>query len=102
MALITSGLCRRFGLQANRYKMAKMAADDDDDLRRAISVFADGPLLKAVQLAAPPIFADSKHFVDMPLREEPELVLAEFAKLPGAPVAVGETVILLTSPLHPY
>ena len=40
----------------------------DENLRRAGSIFAEGPLLKAVQLASPPLFADSKHFVDMPLR----------------------------------
>ena len=60
--------------------------DDADALARACSVYCGGPLLHAVQSAA--LFDDSKTFVDMPMRDEPEAVLAAFAALP-APVRAG-------------
>ncbi|CAE8588716.1 unnamed protein product, partial [Polarella glacialis] len=51
----------------------------EGDLARAARVFCGGPLLHAVQQAR--LFADSKQFVDMPLREDPEVVLEAFEKL---------------------
>eukprot|EP00928_Gymnodinium_smaydae_P048388 TRINITY_DN32344_c0_g1_i1.p1 TRINITY_DN32344_c0_g1~~TRINITY_DN32344_c0_g1_i1.p1 ORF type:complete len:708 (+),score=151.23 TRINITY_DN32344_c0_g1_i1:75-2126(+) len=47
---------------------------------RAARVYCEGPLLDAVQKAR--IFSDSKTFVDMPLKEDPEVVLEAFAVLP--------------------
>lgn len=49
------------------------------DLERIARVFSAGPLLHAVQMAG--IFEDSKHFVDMPLKQEPEVVLAAYEAL---------------------
>ncbi|CAK9092048.1 unnamed protein product [Durusdinium trenchii] len=49
------------------------------ELARSAGVFGGGPLLAAVQKAR--LFKDSKHFVDMPLKEDPEIVLAEFERL---------------------
>eukprot|EP01138_Halocafeteria_seosinensis_P013871 gb/GECG01014164.1/.p1 GENE.gb/GECG01014164.1/~~gb/GECG01014164.1/.p1 ORF type:complete len:689 (+),score=57.66 gb/GECG01014164.1/:1-2067(+) len=46
---------------------------------RACKVFCHGPLLKAVQLSG--IFEDSKTFVDMPMRDEPEAILQRFHKV---------------------
>ena len=57
---------------------ARRAAED------GCSVFCSGPLLEAVQLADPPLFVDSKTFVDMPLRVAPSVALAAFAALPHA------------------
>lgn len=51
-----------------------------DPVARASLVYCSGELLDAVQRAR--IFSDSKHFVDMPLRTEPEEALAAFAALP--------------------
>eukprot|EP00930_Biecheleria_cincta_P016626 TRINITY_DN13448_c0_g1_i1.p1 TRINITY_DN13448_c0_g1~~TRINITY_DN13448_c0_g1_i1.p1 ORF type:complete len:630 (+),score=147.67 TRINITY_DN13448_c0_g1_i1:163-1890(+) len=48
-------------------------------LARAAKVFGGGPLLHAVQQAG--LFKDSKHFVDMPMKEDPEMVLAAFHEL---------------------
>ncbi|CAM4613616.1 unnamed protein product [Lepidochelys kempii] len=42
-------------------------------------IYCTGDLLKQVQLAR--LFSDDKHFVDMPLRESPELVLKKFQQL---------------------
>eukprot|EP00435_Cladocopium_sp_Y103_P015453 s2273_g3.t2 len=49
------------------------------DLARSARVFGGGKLLAAVQRAR--LFPDSKQFVDMPLKNDPEAVLAEFEKL---------------------
>lgn len=46
---------------------------------RAAKIFCGGPILDAVQHSR--IFPDSKTFVDMPLKEDPEVVLAAFDKL---------------------
>ncbi|XP_047738979.1 trehalase-like [Hyalella azteca] len=43
------------------------------------NIYCYGDLLKTVQLAR--IYSDSKHFVDMPLVDEPEIVQTNFAKL---------------------
>eukprot|EP00929_Paragymnodinium_shiwhaense_P042949 TRINITY_DN22147_c0_g1_i1.p1 TRINITY_DN22147_c0_g1~~TRINITY_DN22147_c0_g1_i1.p1 ORF type:complete len:701 (+),score=90.74 TRINITY_DN22147_c0_g1_i1:74-2104(+) len=51
-------------------------------LARAAQIFCDGPILDAVQRAR--VFPDSKTFVDMPLRDEPEKVLEAFHKLSEA------------------
>nr|XP_042707737.1 trehalase isoform X3 [Chrysemys picta bellii] len=42
-------------------------------------IYCTGDLLKQVQLAR--LFSDDKHFVDMPLRESPDLVLKKFQQL---------------------
>ncbi|XP_032633040.1 trehalase isoform X1 [Chelonoidis abingdonii] len=42
-------------------------------------IYCTGDLLKQVQLGR--LFSDDKHFVDMPLRESPELVLKKFQQL---------------------
>mmetsp|Transcript_88547 Transcript_88547/g.154742 ORF Transcript_88547/g.154742 Transcript_88547/m.154742 type:complete len:578 (+) Transcript_88547:84-1817(+) len=49
------------------------------DFARAANVFCGGPILEAVQMAR--LFPDSKTFVDMPLKEDPEVVLEAFEKL---------------------
>lgn len=46
---------------------------------RAGHIFCEGPLLEAIQTAR--IFADSKTFVDMPMRADPESVLSAFHEL---------------------
>mmetsp|Transcript_61311 Transcript_61311/g.109208 ORF Transcript_61311/g.109208 Transcript_61311/m.109208 type:complete len:576 (+) Transcript_61311:68-1795(+) len=58
---------------------AKKSGNSENAVARASRVFCNGTLLDAVQRAK--LFEDSKTFVDMPLREEPEVVLAAFAKL---------------------
>ncbi|XP_060109113.1 trehalase-like [Heteronotia binoei] len=42
-------------------------------------IYCTGELLRQVQMAK--LFADDKHFVDMPLRESPEVVLEHFQQL---------------------
>ncbi|KAJ8613352.1 hypothetical protein CTAYLR_002251 [Chrysophaeum taylorii] len=57
--------------------------EEEDALRsaqRAARVYCSGPLLDAVQTLH--LFADSKTFVDMPMLEDPEAVLAAFDALP--------------------
>lgn len=54
---------------------------------RSARVYCRGPLLQAVQKAN--LFSDSKTFVDMPMLEEPELVLAAFETLPAATTRDG-------------
>ena len=49
-----------------------------NNVTRACSVFCSGPVLQTVQLWQPPLFNDSKTFVDMPLLEDPEVVTAAF------------------------
>mmetsp|Transcript_8383 Transcript_8383/g.21410 ORF Transcript_8383/g.21410 Transcript_8383/m.21410 type:complete len:566 (+) Transcript_8383:63-1760(+) len=49
-------------------------------IARASAVFCRGDLLDAVQRAR--LFSDSKHFVDMPMRAEPEAILAAFEAMP--------------------
>eukprot|EP00933_Yihiella_yeosuensis_P033058 TRINITY_DN26769_c0_g1_i1.p1 TRINITY_DN26769_c0_g1~~TRINITY_DN26769_c0_g1_i1.p1 ORF type:complete len:600 (+),score=128.22 TRINITY_DN26769_c0_g1_i1:87-1886(+) len=49
------------------------------DLARAAKIFGGGPVLHTVQQAH--LFDDSKHFVDMPLKQDPEVVLAAFEKI---------------------
>jgi len=51
------------------------------DVARVAKVYSAGPLLDAVQQAH--IFPDSKTFVDMPMREDPEVVLKAFEDLPA-------------------
>jgi alpha,alpha-trehalase len=46
---------------------------------RACTVYCEGPLLHAVQTCK--LFADSKTFVDMPMRRDPERILKAFAEL---------------------
>jgi alpha,alpha-trehalase len=43
------------------------------------SVYCDGEILKAIQDSA--IYADSKTFVDMPMKHDPEVILENFKKL---------------------
>jgi alpha,alpha-trehalase len=57
------------------------AVNDHSTVDRACSVYCGGPLLAAVQTADPPLFNDSKTFVDMPLRVDPEDALTAFAAL---------------------
>lgn len=52
----------------------------EGDIARAASIFSGGKLLDAVQRAK--LFKDSKHFVDMPLKHDPEIVRAAFEALP--------------------
>ena len=52
-------------------------------IERACSVYCSGALLQAVQDGH--IFEDSKKFVDMPMRAEPEDVIDAFRKLPQPP-----------------
>ncbi len=52
----------------------------DSPAARACAVFCEGELLDAVQTAG--IFEDSKEFVDMPMRVDPEVILDKFAALP--------------------
>ena len=51
----------------------------DSPAERACTVFCEGELLQAVQLAG--IFQDSKEFVDMPMRVDPEIILDKFNTL---------------------
>jgi len=51
----------------------------DTPAERACTVFCEGDLLQAVQLAG--IFQDSKEFVDMPMRVDPEIILDKFSTL---------------------
>jgi len=53
---------------------------------RAASVYCRGPLLEAVQRSR--VFEDGKHFVDMPMRSDPEDILLAFKALP--PKARGD------------
>jgi alpha,alpha-trehalase len=43
------------------------------------SIYCDGEILKAIQEAG--IFVDSKTFVDMPMKNDPEVVLEAFRQL---------------------
>jgi alpha,alpha-trehalase len=52
--------------------------NDMTTIDRACSVFCHGPILTAVQTVDPPIYNDSKTFVDMPLAIEPEEALSMF------------------------
>ena len=65
------------------------AVNDLATVDRACSVFCSGPILAAVQTANPPLFNDSKTFVDMPLRVDPEDALAAFDALPTLNGAVS-------------
>jgi len=65
------------------------AVNDQATVDRACSVFCSGPILAAVQTANPPLFNDSKTFVDMPLRVDPEEALAAFDALPATNGAVS-------------
>ncbi|GAB5034603.1 trehalase-like isoform x1 [Nannochloropsis oceanica] len=60
-----------------------MGANDDEDalahVARAAKVYCQGELLHIVQTAG--IFEDSKEFVDMPMRVDPEVVLEQFHAL---------------------
>ena len=53
--------------------------DEDNAIDRACAVYCEGPLLNAVQLAQ--LFNDSKTFVDMPMKLDPEPILEAFSKL---------------------
>lgn len=48
-------------------------------------IYCTGALLEAVQLAQPPLFADSKTFVDMPCRSQPADILSAFEAERGSP-----------------
>jgi alpha,alpha-trehalase len=50
-----------------------------EDIQRACTVYCHGDILEAVQLSG--IFNDSKTFVDMPMKEDPEVVNAAFQAL---------------------
>lgn len=52
--------------------------NDPESIARACTVFCHGPILSAVQTVDPPLFNDSKTFVDMPLAVDPEDALASF------------------------
>mmetsp|Transcript_56021 Transcript_56021/g.126007 ORF Transcript_56021/g.126007 Transcript_56021/m.126007 type:complete len:561 (+) Transcript_56021:67-1749(+) len=60
----------------------RVPAEPEGPVARAARVFCSGPLLDAVQRAR--VFKDSKTFVDMPLKDEPETVLQAFLELPAA------------------
>ena len=68
------------------------SAAQPSSVTRACTVFCSGPLLAAVQLAAPPLFNDSKTFVDMPLLVDPEAALAAFAALGTSPDRQASTL----------
>ncbi len=55
------------------------AAADLSYITRACTVYCSGNLLEQIQLAH--IFNDSKTFVDMPMRQDPEDILAAFNEL---------------------
>ena len=63
--------------------MISLASADDGVLNdpttvaRSCSVFCSGPILATVQMADPPLFNDSKTFVDMPLKVDPEEVRSQ-------------------------
>ncbi len=69
------------------------APSTPSSVQRVCSVLCSGPVLRAVQNLASPLFNDSKTFVDMPLLADPEEVLQQFlaARLdkPGADPQVG-------------
>ena len=69
---------------------ARLAAEE------GCTVFCWGPLLQAVQLVDPPLFVDSKTFVDMPLRVAPSVALAAFADLPYAARSGSDRAALAT------
>lgn len=52
---------------------------NDSYIARACSVYCSGPILEAVQLSG--IYNDSKTFVDMPMKFDPEVVTANFNSL---------------------
>ncbi|XP_054842058.1 trehalase-like [Eublepharis macularius] len=66
-------------------------------------IYCTGELLKQVQLAK--LFNDSKHFVDMPLRESPEVVLEHFKQLvnsmPGGALSKQQMVKFVGSHFSP-
>lgn len=51
-----------------------------EDVEASERVYCQGPLLESVQSLG--LFEDSKTFVDMPMRSDPETILAAFAALP--------------------
>lgn len=55
------------------------SCSSSESIARASAIYCSGELLHAVQRAR--VFDDCKHFVDMPLRADPEVVLAAFASL---------------------
>ena len=50
-----------------------------DSIRRACTVYCKGPILHYVQISG--IYNDSKTFVDMPMRVDPEIVNAAFLEI---------------------
>ncbi|KAF8360060.1 tre-2, partial [Pristionchus pacificus] len=52
---------------------------DRDSIDPTLSVFCHGSLLHSVQTAR--LFPDSKHFVDMPLTADPDVILDRWARL---------------------
>lgn len=65
--------------EGNAHLILATGLEMKDVFARAANVFCGGPILEAVQMAR--IFPDSKTFVDMPLKEDPEVVLEAFSKL---------------------
>ena len=55
-----------------------------EDINRACTVYCYGPILDAVQSLN--IYNDSKTFVDMPMKEDPEVITAAFATVNSADV----------------
>lgn len=53
-----------------------------DPVVRASQVYCSGELLSAVQLSG--LFEDSKEFVDMPMRHDPEVIIKAFRAIPRA------------------
>ena len=79
---------RLLGLTCAALGTAWAAAEPLNDaatVARACSVFCSGPLMAAVQTCEPPLFNDSKTFVDCPLLVDPEDALDAFAALGPAP-----------------
>eukprot|EP00928_Gymnodinium_smaydae_P017829 TRINITY_DN16808_c0_g6_i2.p1 TRINITY_DN16808_c0_g6~~TRINITY_DN16808_c0_g6_i2.p1 ORF type:complete len:481 (-),score=81.56 TRINITY_DN16808_c0_g6_i2:84-1469(-) len=82
--LLAVGLCIDVGFSAARASAGPLHTLEvldasADPVHRACRVFCEGALLDTVQRAR--LFSDSKTFVDMPLRQDPETVLAAFSQL---------------------
>jgi alpha,alpha-trehalase len=52
-----------------------------DNIARACTIYCHGPVLETIQMSY--IYNDSKTFVDMPMKYDPEDVMANFTALPN-------------------
>jgi alpha,alpha-trehalase len=56
-----------------------VVADIHSDIKRACTVYCEGDILNQIQMSG--IFNDSKTFVDMPMRFDPEVIWVNFNQM---------------------